>query len=88
MWFCPLNELINIYINIFLEWKKGISGAYFRQHRLEVQPLGLGEAVEDEEEVAVSIEGPGLDVQETDQVFEFDEVFTLEVDLLGRETFG
>lgn len=44
--------------------------------------------MEDQEEVAVSVEGSGLDVQETHQILEFDEVFALQVDFLGGEAFG
>lgn len=44
--------------------------------------------MEDEEEVAVSVESAGLDVQEADEIFEFDEVFALEVDFLRSKTFS
>ena len=44
--------------------------------------------MEDEEEVSVSVESTGLDVQEADEIFELDEVFALEVDFLGGEAFS
>lgn len=58
------------------------------QHLIEVQLLGPSEAMEDEEEIPVSVESTRFDVKETNEVLQLDEAFTFEVDLLRGEALG
>jgi hypothetical protein len=62
------------------------SSADEAKHLLEIKPLSGREAMEDKEEVTITVESTRLDVQETHQVLQLNETLTLKVDLLRRKS--
>lgn len=64
------------------------SDSYFSEYFLETGSLSLGKSAENQKNVSIAIECPGLDVQQPHQILQLNEPLPLQIDFVGRQTFA